>query len=92
MIRALQSSGPARRFFRLAPLSHVLVYHPEQIAELREVAARPLLDISSKAVDELVDASGVMALWLWHSWMQSKIAAIPMIITYFRWLLQVQPM
>jgi putative PIN family toxin of toxin-antitoxin system len=55
MIRALRSPGPARRFFRLAPLTHLLVYHAEQILELRGVAARPRLDIAPDAVDELVD-------------------------------------
>ena len=37
MIRALRTPGPARQFFKLAPLSHLLVYHPEQILELRDV-------------------------------------------------------
>ena len=55
MIRALRSPGPARRFFKLAPLTHLLVYHPEQILELRDVAARPRLGIAPEAVDELVD-------------------------------------
>ena len=55
MIRALRSSGPARRFFKLAPLTHRIIYHPEQILELRDVAARPRLDIAPDAVDELVD-------------------------------------
>ena len=54
MIRALRSSGPARRFFNLAPLTHLFIYHPEQILELRDVAARPRLNIESEAVDELV--------------------------------------
>ncbi len=54
MIRALRSPGPARRFFKLAPLTHVLVYHSEQILELRDVAARTRLGIASEAVDELV--------------------------------------
>jgi predicted nucleic acid-binding protein len=54
MIRALRSPGPARRFFTLAPLAHLLVYHAEQIMELRDVAARPRLDIPPEAVDELV--------------------------------------
>jgi hypothetical protein len=55
MVRALRSPGPARRFFKLGPLAHVLVYHPEQILELRDVAARPRLSIAPEAVDELVD-------------------------------------
>jgi len=55
MIRALRSPGPARLFFRLAPLTHVLVFHPEQILELRDVAARPRLGLAPEAVDELVD-------------------------------------
>jgi len=55
MVRALRSPGPARRFFKLAPFIHVLVYHPEQILELRDVAARPRLKIAPKALDELVD-------------------------------------
>lgn len=55
MIRALRSPGPARRFFRLAPLTHLLLYHPEQISELRDTAARPRLAIAPEAVDELVD-------------------------------------
>lgn len=55
MIRALRSPGPARRFFALAPLSHVLLYHAEQILELRDVAARPRLGIAPEAVEELVD-------------------------------------
>lgn len=54
MIRALRTPGPARRFFKLAPLAHVLIYHPEQILELRDVAARPRLDIAPAAVNELV--------------------------------------
>lgn len=54
-IRALRSPGPARRFFKLAPLSHVIIYHREQILELRNVAARPRLGIAPEAVDELVD-------------------------------------
>jgi len=55
MIRALRSPGPARRFFKLGPLAHRLVYHAEQISELREVAARPRLQIAPEAVDELID-------------------------------------
>jgi len=55
MIRALISPGPARQFFKLAPLTHVLVYHPEQILELRDVAARPRLNIAADAVNALVD-------------------------------------
>ena len=55
MIRALISPGPARQFFRLAPLAHVLVYHPEQFLELRDVCARPRLRVAPEAVDELVE-------------------------------------
>lgn len=54
MIRALRTPGPARRFFKLAPLTHVIVYHPEQVLEVRDVAARPRLNIAPEAVDELV--------------------------------------
>ncbi|HRX86779.1 MAG TPA: putative toxin-antitoxin system toxin component, PIN family [Phycisphaerae bacterium] len=54
MIRALLSVGPARTFFRLAPLQHMIVYHQEQFAELRDVAARPRLRIATTAIDELV--------------------------------------
>lgn len=54
MIRALLSAGPAREFFRLAPLSHQLVYHAEQFLELRNVAARPRLNLAPEAVDELI--------------------------------------
>jgi putative PIN family toxin of toxin-antitoxin system len=55
MIRALLSAGPARRFFKLAPLSHQLLYHPEQMLELRDVAARPRLNIAPEAVTELIE-------------------------------------
>jgi hypothetical protein len=55
MIRALLSPGPARQFFKFAPLTHTLVYHPEQIWELRDVAARPRLDIAREAVEEFVE-------------------------------------
>ncbi len=41
LIRALLSPGPARRFLLLAPIDHEILYHPEQLAELRDVAARP---------------------------------------------------
>lgn len=58
MVRALRSDGPARRFFKLAPLTHRIVYHPEQILELREVAARPRLGLGADAVNEL--ASRIM--------------------------------
>jgi predicted nucleic acid-binding protein len=54
MIRALLSAGPAREFFKLAPPRHQLVYHPEQFAELRDVAARPRLRIPPEAVEELI--------------------------------------
>ena len=54
-IRALLSAGPARKFFELAPLAHELFYHAEQLAELRDVAARPRLKIAPEAVDELID-------------------------------------
>jgi predicted nucleic acid-binding protein len=49
MIRALLSPGPARQFFKLAPLTHQIVYHAEQLAELRDVAARPRLRIAQEA-------------------------------------------
>jgi hypothetical protein len=55
MIRALLSAGPARQFFELAPLGHQLLYHLEQLLELRDVAARPRLNIAPDAVDELID-------------------------------------
>ena len=55
MIRALLSAGQARRFFRLAPLSHQLLYHAEQVLELRNVAARPRLNIAPDSVNELVE-------------------------------------
>ncbi len=55
MIRALRSPGPARQFFKLAPLTHLLMYHQEQFLELRDVAARPRLEIAPEAVEELVD-------------------------------------
>jgi putative PIN family toxin of toxin-antitoxin system len=54
MIRALLSPGPARQFFKLAPLSHQLLYHAEQLLELRDVAARPRLKIAPVVVHELV--------------------------------------
>jgi putative PIN family toxin of toxin-antitoxin system len=54
MIRALLSAGPAREFFKVAAPSHQLVYHAEQLLELRDVAARPRLGIAPEAVDELV--------------------------------------
>ena len=55
MIRALLSPGPARQFFKLAPLGHRIVYHAEQLAELRDVAARPRLNIPPDAVTELIE-------------------------------------
>ena len=55
MIRALLSEGPARRFFKRAPISHELLYHIEQLVELRDVAARPRLNVPFEAVDELID-------------------------------------
>ena len=55
MVRALLSPGPARQFFKLAPLHHSVLYHPEQLAELRDVAARPRLNIPAEAVTELVE-------------------------------------
>jgi len=54
MIRALLSPGPARQFFKLGPLEHLFLYHDEQLRELREVAARPRLNIAPAAVEELV--------------------------------------
>ena len=69
MIRALLSAGPARQFFKLGLPQHTLIYHREQILEIRDVAARPRLRISPPAVVELVDRIqryGVSdcALWL----------------------------
>src|SRR4051812_21306928 len=55
MIRALISPGPARQFFKIAPLVHEILYHAEQLAELREVAARPRLKIAAEAVTQLVE-------------------------------------
>ena len=55
MIRSLLSPGPARQFFRVAPLTHQLLYHPEQLSELRDVASRPRLKIAAEAVTELVE-------------------------------------
>ncbi len=55
MIRALLSPGPARQFFKLAPLVHQLHYAAEQLAELRDVAARPRLKLAPQAVDELIE-------------------------------------
>lgn len=55
MIRALLSAGPARKFFQAAVLCHQLVYHAEQLAELRDVAARPRLKIPPEAVTELIE-------------------------------------
>lgn len=64
VIRALLSAGPARQFFKLAPLQHQILYHAEQFAELRDVAARPRLNIASEAVSELVDRMARYgALW-----------------------------
>src|SRR5689334_16171136 len=54
MIRALLAAGPAREFLKLAPLHHQLIYHAEQLEELRDVAARPRLKITPEAVDELI--------------------------------------
>lgn len=54
MIRALLSAGPARRFLKLAPLVHQVLYHDEQLRELREVASRPRLQMAPEAVEELV--------------------------------------
>jgi putative PIN family toxin of toxin-antitoxin system len=55
MVRALLSPGPARQFFKLAPLHHQLLYHVEQLTELSDVAARPRLKIAAEAVTELID-------------------------------------
>jgi len=55
MIRALLSPGPARKFFELAPLAHELFYHAEQLDELRDVAARPRLNVAPEAVAELTE-------------------------------------
>ena len=55
MIRALLSPGPARQFFKLAPPHHAIIYHAEQLMELRDVAARPRLKLAPEAVNELID-------------------------------------
>ena len=55
MIRALLSAGPARQFFKFAPQGHRLLYYVEQLWELRDVAARPRLNIAPQAVEELVN-------------------------------------
>jgi len=55
MIRALLSAGPAREFFKHAPPSHQLLYHAEQLLELRDVAARPRLKVAPEAVNELIE-------------------------------------
>src|SRR5690242_15476346 len=55
MVRALLSPGPARRFFKISPIAHALIYNREQLLELRDVAARPRLSIPSEAVGELID-------------------------------------
>ena len=55
MIRALLSPGPAREFFRIGPLQHKIQFHNVQLAELRSVAARPRIQISGEAVEELID-------------------------------------
>ena len=45
----------ARQFFKLAPLHHGILYHAEQLMELRDVAARPRLKLAPEAVNELID-------------------------------------
>jgi putative PIN family toxin of toxin-antitoxin system len=55
MIRALLSAGPARQFFTLAPLQHLVLYHAEQLAELRDVAARPRLNLAPETVAALAE-------------------------------------
>jgi len=42
-------------FFQLGPLQHQILYHVEQLAELRGVAARPRLRIAAEAVTALVE-------------------------------------
>lgn len=54
MVRALLTPGPARTFFLVAPRKHVIVYHKEQLLELRDVAARPRLGLGPRVVDELI--------------------------------------
>lgn len=58
MVRAVRSAGPARRFFKLAPLQHTIIYHYEQFGELRDVARRPRLKIDPVAVEELLERLG----------------------------------
>jgi putative PIN family toxin of toxin-antitoxin system len=55
MIRALLSAGPARQFFKFALPSHHILYHAEQVLELRDVAARPRLKIATHSLNELVE-------------------------------------
>jgi predicted nucleic acid-binding protein len=55
MIRALLSPGPARQFFKSAALQHQIFYAAEQLAELRDVAARPRLKIAPEAVSEMIE-------------------------------------
>ncbi len=62
LVRALLSPGPARLFFKLAPLKHVLIFHPEQIAELQIVAARPRLSIAPEAVAEMIERRTLRAV------------------------------
>ena len=55
MIRALLSDGPARRFFELGPVHHSLVFHHQQLAEVRDVAGRARLRLPPTAVEEFVE-------------------------------------
>ena len=45
----------ARQFLKLAPTHHQLIDHTEQLLELRDVAARPRLNIAPQALEELID-------------------------------------
>jgi hypothetical protein len=89
MIRALRTPGPARQFFKLAPLTHLLVYHPEQIQELRDVASRPKLAIAPPAVDELIDRVRRYAQSSNPNSICPVIAATQRIITFSPWLSRV---
>jgi hypothetical protein len=91
MIRALRSPGPARRFFKLAPFSHVLVYHPEQILELRDVAARPgwILRLRPSR-NSSIESAATATMWN-RSSMRPATAAIRTTIMCSRWRWRVPP-
>jgi predicted nucleic acid-binding protein len=81
MIRALLSPGPARQFLKLAPLSHQLLYHLEQIAELREVATRPRLKIAQESLDELAERIEFYGLRIDSDLNATSVVAIQKTIT-----------